>query len=129
MAARLTDVMVAFERMRPVPGGPCHHCWRFWVTIHSRLGICRATGEQTRGPFTGPAPAEAMSHARGNMRDMPSQTGYATTNATAVSGAGIVDQKRMHAARTYQWPGAPSRTESSPGRPLLGWPGAGRWRG
>jgi hypothetical protein len=22
MAARLTDVMVAFERMRPVPGGP-----------------------------------------------------------------------------------------------------------
>jgi hypothetical protein len=57
------------------------------------------------------------------MRDMPSQTGYATTNATAVSGAGIVDQKRMHAARTYQWPGVPSRTESSPGRPLLGWQG------
>ena len=57
---------------------------------------------------------------------MPSQTGYATTNATAVSGSGIVDQKRMHATRTYQWPGVPSRTESSPGRPLLGWPGAGK---
>jgi hypothetical protein len=46
---------------------------------------------------------------------------YVTMNATEVSGAGIIDQKRMHATRTFQWPGLPSRTEASPGWPVLGW--------
>jgi hypothetical protein len=50
--------------------------------------------------------------------------GYVTTNASAASGAGIIDQKRMDATRAYRWPGAPSRAEAGPARLVLGGPGA-----
>jgi hypothetical protein len=120
MATGPTDVMGAFERMRParrpLPSPMAildSHPFAISTSARARASKRKPVHRTCAGQGDEPG---AWEHARPRR----ARQGYATTNATAVSGAGIADQKRMHATRTYQWPGVRSRTEISPGRPVPG---------
>jgi hypothetical protein len=128
MATMPSDEMGAFARMRPVQ--PLRSLMPIVGSHLFGISTSATARENKPEPFhrrfigQGDDPG---SWAR--LRPCRARQGYATMKAIAVSGAGIAGQKRRHATSTYQWPGVPSPTETSPDRPVLGRPTAGaRWR-